>query len=253
MDGLPDAVARQSAPSWGGMTVQRILKILDSSKYLRDIKDMENAKTSFKKLILKDDAPDTFIEHDTISYTTLRHARVNADALACVLYRMLWLTFDPEDLYIFLFVDASPQYRGRELFAASMDLMVGSMSEHFERKLLPQVRIGIGLFTALGKVVALLWQIWLTVGPDYAQVRLFFCNSVLGMCTDLGTERLIPRHADVLLDFYTFLRAPIPRWASRQQYLFPSALVIIGWQHTWDGLLRWALCSLAFSHSFYDD
>ena len=86
---------------------------------------------------------------------------------------MLWLTFDPEDLYIFLFVDASPQFRGRELFAASMDLMVGSMSEHFERKLLPQVRIWTGLFTALGKVVALLWQIWLTAGPDYAQVRLF--------------------------------------------------------------------------------
>ena len=165
------------------------------------------------------------------------------DALALSLFRSSFATLDQDTFWIFLCADASPQSKGMELFAASFDIIVDGLDEWWRRKLFAQVRIGRHMVTVLGKLTALLWQIWLQVGPDFDACRVF-CNNVFGVLTDLGTEENIPRHPDCLIEFFEFLKCPIPRGAVRQRRLFPRALPLAGWQHTWDGVLCYCLCML---------
>ena len=54
---------------------------------------------------------------------------------------------------------------------------------------------------AMSKSIALLWQIYLMVGPGYQQVR-GFCNRVRSFTTDMGVERLMARMPDCLVEFY---------------------------------------------------
>jgi hypothetical protein len=59
-----------------------------------------------------------------------------------MLFRKYWLTFDDASLMFYLYVDASPQWKGVELFCASFDMVMNSVSEFFERRLFVQISIG---------------------------------------------------------------------------------------------------------------
>ena len=67
-----------------------------------------------------------------------------------------------------IFCDDSPQKRGLELFASSMDISIftetGPAVRHY---LLPMICIGVGSLSLYGKVLALLWIKFLVIGPDY--------------------------------------------------------------------------------------
>jgi hypothetical protein len=144
---------------------------------------------------------------------------------------------------VYLFIDASPQWRGRELFASSFDLFTFADTVLFQHRLLRQISIGINLYSAFGKTCALLWQIFLDVGPRYGEIRSF-CNSVRSICHDYGAERLVPAQPDFLIPFLRSLHVPIPTNARAQEFLFPFALSMPGWLHQIDGLIRFGLCSL---------
>ena len=132
----------------------------------------------------------------------------------CCFFRAFYKTLNPDLIWVFIFLDASLQERGRELFAASFDLVCRSAPEFCQRRYFAGVRIGHDLLSALGKTIALLWQIFLQIGPDFNLMRQF-CSSVAGICSDLGTERLIARGADILIDFFNFIGAPVPGSTSR--------------------------------------
>ena len=113
---------------------------------------------------------------------------------------------------------------------------------------MPLVALGRDFLDAAGKTLALLWAIFLLVGPAWSAVRRF-CNMVKVILTDMGTERLIHSQPDVLSDFYelmlcTKVACPV------QLRMFPNALSMPGWQHGWDLMLRRSLCSLPFFPSF---
>ena len=117
-----------------------------------------------------------------------------------------------------------------------------------QRRLCPQMQIARHMYTLLGKVVTVLWILFLLFGPSYDRMRRA-CNSIGGFTSDLGTERNVPGYKDILIPFLRSLKVPIPRHAARQEFLFPVALLNAGWNHIWDGLIRWGLCSLHwFSH-----
>ena len=118
---------------------------------------------------------------------------------------------------------------GLELFAATFDLYQHLNGQyHFNRRLFPMIHIGRNLYTLLGKVVATLWAIFLQVGPHYNDIRNF-CNRVCCITSDMGTEIGIADYKDILFPFCKTLRIPIPSTAEEQQYIFPHALMPVGW------------------------
>eukprot|EP00959_Pyramimonas_sp_CCMP1952_P015457 327578-Pyramimonas_sp.AAC.1 len=67
---------------------------------------------------------------------------------ACIVYRKLLSTFDLSKTYLFVFADGSPQYRGTELFAVSIDVVSGTWRK---RMLLPCVTLPKTMMKACGK------------------------------------------------------------------------------------------------------
>ena len=98
------------------------------------------------------------------------------------------------------------------------------------------------MFHASGKCYALLWQIFLEVGPSYTRMRNFL-SMVRVILSDFGVEHLIPNIADILPGFLEVLSIPYPVYC-RHQFLFPNCVPNAGWHHVFDGLVKWGLSSL---------
>ena len=213
------------------MAAGRLLQFLEASQHLRCQKNVRKAVTSFKPLILKDGFPTHFVQTDEANPETLRKARVHLDLSAMVAFRMYWRDFVQLDaLWVYLFVDASPQVRGLELYAATFDILFNTATPYYHRRLFPQIHIGRDCYSLVGKTSALLWLIFLQVGPFFADIRNF-CNSVAGITSDMGTEKGLADYKDILIPFCKALQINIPRNAIAQEYLFPHALCTIGWMH----------------------
>ena len=105
------------------------------------------------------------------------------------------------------------------------------------------------MFSRWGKTYALLWLCFLMVGPSYVRLRAFL-KCVKGFCTDLGTERQVPDVPDCLIDFCKSINLRVPASATPQPFLFPGALLLCGWHHLFDGLIRFGLCSLGWFKPF---
>ena len=229
---------------YGGMTVDRILAWIKATRHSKQLRSLKTQKGDWKTVIVKDNIPPEYLHNDMSSYESMRRARVHLDTAALVLYRALFATFDLGPLWIYLFVDGSPQFRGKELFASSFDVIsIGAARAFFDRRHFTQIQIHRELFSALGKATALIWQVFLQVGPRYHAMR-DFCNAVAGITTDFGTESKLPDMRDILIPFLKALGVSIPRTAVKQTYLFPHALNTIGWFHLWDNIIRYGLCNL---------
>lgn len=141
---------------------------------------------------------------------------------------------------LYLWCDASPQFRGLEMFAASVDLFADMF---YKRWLMPVVSLPRDALDAQGKTIALLWQILLLVGVSKTDIRSFL-RRVRSITTDQGTERLIVSMPDFVPDFLEFVGMPAARPEHGQQgWLFPRAIHMPGWKHLWDLMLRRALSS----------
>ena len=85
----------------------------------------------------------------------LRKARCRADASCMLLWRHVfnhaWRS--ETSCAVYIFADASPQWRGVEVFASSWDVR---MNETLERRLLPIVYLPRDFLCATGKASALL-------------------------------------------------------------------------------------------------
>lgn len=77
---------------------------------------------------------------------------------------------------------------------------------------------GASLFAATGKAFALLWQIFLQVGPSYKKLRLWL-SRVTCILTDCGAERKIPDMRDILPEFLDAIGVKYPM-GCRMEYLF---------------------------------
>ena len=130
----------------------------------------------------------------------LRQARVRLDAVAMLLYQAFFASSraDLEEMDVFLFVDGSPQWRGRELYASTMDLLADGF---YKRVLLPLLFLGQGSLDTIAKTVGLLWQVMLLTGANHLQALLGRVRAVL---TDGGTERKIVTAQLTLDDFLVY-------------------------------------------------
>lgn len=223
---------------------EELLEWLKITATLKDLRQMPNASHAFSKIFmrrLRAQHPDIeSVEVPVAGYETLRQARVRADCVAMKLHRSFIHKLS-DSAQIFIYCDASPQWRGFELFATSFDIWDG---HDFHRRLAPVISLERTDYDAQGKMKALLWQIWLMAGPK-AEDMIRFCTGVRALVTDQGTERMLATMPDALVDFWEMLpEAGEPPPA--REFTFPRALEVPGWMHLWDTVLRRGLSSLSF-------
>ena len=73
----------------------------------------------------------------------VRKARVRFDVFAMHIWRSFISTVCPEDIDIFLYVDGSPQHRGKELYASIVDIFTRrSGNTEVYHRLLPVISLG---------------------------------------------------------------------------------------------------------------
>ena len=100
-------------------------------------------------------------------------------------------------------------------------------------KVLPPILLKRTQLSAMFKCCGLLWQLHLMFGSTHMRSLL---GRVRGVISDMGTESLLARMNDLLPDFNYCLRLPPPR--RRLPCLLPRALVVPGWRHKIDLLVR---------------
>ena len=127
------------------------------------------------------------------------------------------------------------------MLATSVDIYDG---RSFTRRLLPVVALERSLLDVLGKAAALLWQLWLIVGPTFEALR-FACSRVRCICSDFGTESHLANLADALPDFWAMIAPKMPPEPCLA-FSFPRALQVPGWKHLWDNILSRTLSSLSW-------
>ena len=173
--------------------VELILEWVTATKYLKDLKRHAHATCmSFGKIYERSfDVRLPFGEVAKVAPEQLRAARVRIDSMALQAWRAFFQTLNTISLC--LFVDASPQWRGTDMHAASFEITIGSL---FYRRLFTPIALETGQRGLADKMVALVWQIFLLVGPSYNMVRKFL-NSVVCILTDAGTERELADGPDI--------------------------------------------------------
>lgn len=246
---LPRAVNR--GWSFGMYEPGLVLDWLEASRFVKDVRRMGDATEAFARIF----AGSAKVDHlrmlgdiRMVHSEVLRRARVRLDCVTMLLFRQLWASLveavGDGAVSIYMFADASPQWRGLELYAGSFDLFDGKV---IQRRLFPMISLDRSFQDAAGKSLALLWQIYLMTGPSFNMVRLF-CSRVRSITTDQGVERFLADFPCVLKDFYELvdMKYEVPGKADEAEWLFPRALAVPGWMHLWDLLIRRGLSDLGF-------
>lgn len=182
----------------------------------------------------------------------LRRDRVRIDVVAMLASREAFARMIESGRapHCHILCDASPQHRGLELFAASWDVVHDQI---VERRLFPLLRIGRTQLDTAGKLSALLWQIYL-VSASSVSLFLAFCRSVRSITTDMGVERRLVDRRNCIRRFLrrAFPSARLPEQVDIDKWLFPRALLIPGWRHCFDGVLRRGLSGLPWFPAFLE-
>ncbi|CAK0901800.1 unnamed protein product, partial [Prorocentrum cordatum] len=144
----------------------------------------KQAKFAWAKVLAQydhDEAQRMVSESHGISRTVLRLARIRLDIVHMALFR-LYIAKELESSIIYLFTDGSPQWRGVEMMASTMDLITcDNQRWTCLRMLLSVVRIGNRQLDLIGKTCAILWKIMLIVGPSYTSLRSFLAKACKAM------------------------------------------------------------------------
>ena len=153
---------------------------------------------------------------------------------------MMLSSDEPPSFY--LYTDASPQLRGVEILATTLDIR---WRGNWFRCLLPVVSLSRTMLDVVGKTIALVWQLFLLTGPSFTTLQKIL-DRVQSITTDMGAEQHVPESLDLLPEFYQALDPRAPADLPKGEYLFPNAIHSAGWQHCFDLVLQRGLSSLRF-------
>jgi hypothetical protein len=192
-------------PLLGSLPVDALLDWLEATKTLKKLRDAPSSKKAWAKLFSRSGrvtAIELCEQTEDVSYNLLRRSRVRLDVVAMLLWRGVFASLDLTEVDLYLYADGSPQWRGKELYAVSFDLVIrrGQHREVF-RRMFPILQLGLRALSALGKTLATLWMLFLLVGPFPARF-VEVLGRVRSITTDLGTERKLAHMADVAPEFW---------------------------------------------------
>lgn len=222
---------------------------LDATRHLKRMRHGVIACRKFAKLALRKrrdiELEEVMAELDVVSYEVLRWSRIRLDCTMMMISRAFFARVMSESVIehcnFYLYADASPQWGGFEMFAATYDYY-DYRADHLIRRLLPLVSLDKAFMDVAGKTLGLLWMFFLAFGPFFDRIR-WLCSRVRSVTSDFGVERLIVNMSDVLPDFFAVLNPKLPP-RDYVRWLFPRALQVPGWKHLWDNLLRKGLSNL---------
>lgn len=220
-----------------------ILDWLSATTVVREVRKVHSAATIFGKIFARRcniSLHDLVGDRPRVGYETLRQARVRGDVVSMLFHRRFWRHIS-STAQVFLYADASPQWRGLELFAATMEIW--DQGGRVGKWLMPVISLERTHLDAQGKMLSLLWMVWLLTGPRWDDV-LRFTEQVRGVITDQGTERLLTHLPDALPAFWRRLNPRTGQVFGDRTHTFPRALEVPGWCHLWDTVLRRGLRSL---------
>ena len=230
---------------WHGLNVKKVIAYLKASSHVKEQRDMPRSRVHFRELeaALAPDDPTLYLRPfgDDWNYCSLIRARPNLDACCMLIFRTFFHMLTNPTVYVYL--DASTQWRGVELFVTNIEVVVKSVANFFRRRFMPVVSIGPYMYTASGKGYSFLWQVFLMAGPTFTKL-LVFLNSVFCLCTDQGTEARIIMLPDILPEFCVHIGVRVPKNYIRRAFLLPFCLPSPGWHHCFDGLTQFGLFSL---------
>ena len=106
----------------------------------------------------------------------------------------------------------------------------------WSREMMPVLSFERHMLDARSKTLALLFQIWLLVGPS-AEKMIRFLSRVRCILTDMGTERLMANMVDCLPELFQLMGAPA-QGQPRRTHTFDLCLQSPGWMHQWDVILK---------------
>jgi hypothetical protein len=200
--------------SWTAVPVARVLRWVRSTRHIKDLSKHSVETGEAFCDILGEDSADlaqtlrASLKSKKVSATVIREARVRVDMVACKLWRDFFESLLQSVLAIYIYIDTSPQWRGLDMVAISFDLVCFHAGDtmHFSRRF-PYLALEQGQFDVFGKLIALLWGIFLVAGPSYWAMRKF-CDSVVSILTDAGTERGIIGSVDVSGSMLLFEQSP---------------------------------------------
>ena len=220
-----------------------ILEWVDACALLRQQRQAGQAAEKWAQVLARNKLdPTTLLEGlQQISYDQLRRARIRIDVMQMLVMRHFLTTLVSGGAFIYVYCDASPQFRGHELFSSSIEIIWGrGDSQSCLRRLLPQVSIRRDMLSSEMKLFALLWQIWLIAGPSPTTMR-WFLSKIITFTTDFGAERLLVDKKDRLITFFRTIGSTAK--VTPLSHTFPMATLIGGWRHIWDTILRRCCCS----------
>ena len=226
---------------------EMLVEWLGASKFVKAFSYMWAASKAFSRIFAKYNGKkpaEVLGATAKVNAETLRQARTRLDIVCMNLFRQLWRLLS-DSVCVFLYLDSSPQAGGVELFAVSFELWALDGSVPFMRRLMPVILLPRTFWDASGKLVALLWCIWLLVGPRPDDV-LQFVRAIRSITTDLGTERMLAVMPDTLPDFFSLLLGYRKHGLPDRRFTFDLALQVPGWMHSWDVIVKRSLSSLSW-------
>ena len=227
---------------------------IEATGFNKQLRTAAESKAAWSKVLQRglSTGSDQLSDVRDINYDTLRLSRVRLDAFNMLLSRLFIHDQNYDSMDLCLYTDGSPQYRGVELLASTLDFRIVTADGVYRvRILLPAVSICMGMFGLEGKAVTLCWQLWLTCGPTYTQMRQAL-SRVRALTLDFGTEAGLPDVRDILLDFCRFIGVPVLANVVTQRFLLPRGLMEPGMRHSIDRLIKRSLMSLDFFPVFLD-
>ena len=164
------------------------------------------------------------------------------DVTAMLLHRREWhadVVYDNVEA-VTLHTDGSPN-TGLEF--QGMVAVVRKRDNSSYEITLPGATLAYGLQDGVSKTVTLLWAIWLMCGPALADI-LYFINKTTCICTDGGTELTTVETPNLLYAFMQWVAGTpfteLHAFARNGERLFPVAIRIVGWGHTFGNLMKGA-------------
>ena len=138
--------------------VDHVVVWLDATSTIKDLKLAPVAKRKWARVLAGPVGEILSNMTDNLCRDLPRKSRIRLDVACMLAFGSYFASLPMKDVSINIWIDASPQWRSRELLVSSFDLVIaqGDGAPKVERRLFPMLRLGIGLRTAIGKCAALL-------------------------------------------------------------------------------------------------
>ena len=135
--------ATAARAGWGGFSARVIMEWVRATKTLKDLNSADEAAKAWAVALTssRHEGRELYDASEKINIEIVRRARPRLDVLSCLLFRAFFATLT--SCAVYLHCDGSPQWRGSEFFAASMDIVSSGWRQ---RRLLPCVvlsRLGL--------------------------------------------------------------------------------------------------------------